>query len=609
MEEEEKPKRLKINKKEVGLRYLGDGLYEPNNLDVFEKIFHKVYVPNNEPFFKTRSFPEEEPQKYHKIESFCFVVTENIKEEAELLLRSLREFHDQPVYVICDEVSRKHIAVQGLSKGVLFKKEAEQEELNKINEKIFKGHGCIANNVHSAPCILKKMDVMDFALQHHDNTFFLDADIIVLDNLQEYFTCSLVLSPHYFPKTGLHKAFEYGFYNAGYIFCAEKGFPRFWKHMYLNDSTFFEQECMNRIPDHYKIQTFGEEHNVGLWRGEDSPEKAKSTHAHITTGVDKNRSSSFVALNEKVKDYTFFQSEKYRPNIHDYVKKYHNPNAKKKLAFIHFGKTGGVYVNHYLREYVMPTARHYNSWWNMKTGERHLNRDWSKGELLRIAGKKVNTALAHNHHINWCEKTIKAFKDNGWLTFMFLRNPKDLMCSLFFWSRKQRGKWRPALPLKRPYVGFGAKKTPEEITEKDREIIEGIKSGLSYADKIFKDKHVKIANPLSGILVNMSGQDDPHKVTLDDFIKFIVTSEGAQHLWVLPDYIDEIDYVAEFNDKNFGDFLNKYFSHDYVPRKKRNVSKNKGYKYYCDNGDIPIETQELIESHPEYKKYSKYLNT
>ena len=83
----------------------------------------------------------------------------------------------------------------------------------------------------------------------------------------------------------------------------------------------------------------------------------------------------------------------------------------------------------------------------------------------------------------------------------------------------------------------------------------------------------------------------------------------SNNLWKIPDYIDEINYVAEFNDKNFGDFLFKYFSHNYKPRGKRNVSANKGYKYYFDNGEISIETQELIESHPEYLKYSKYITT
>ena len=93
--------RLKINNEEIGLRHLGDGLYEPKNASVFKKVVEGNYKPpNNFRFLKLSPLSKKEPKKYHKIESFCFVSTENIKEEAELLLRSLREFHDQPVYVI-----------------------------------------------------------------------------------------------------------------------------------------------------------------------------------------------------------------------------------------------------------------------------------------------------------------------------------------------------------------------------------------------------------------------------------------------------------------------------------------------------------------------------
>ena len=106
----------------------------------------------------------------------------------------------------------------------------------------------------------------------------------------------------------------------------------------------------------------------------------------------------------------------------------------------------------------------------------------------------------------------------------------------------------------------------------------------------------------------MSGQDDPHNVLIDDFFKFFISNEGAQKLWVLPDYVDDVEYVSEFNDKNFGDFLLKYFRHNYSPQEKRNTSQSKGYEYYLNNGDISEETNELIDNHPEYIKYSKYMN-
>ena len=193
------------------------------------------------------------------------------------------------MYVICDQASIDFLEKEGFKDGSLIYKIISKSHLTKINDDIFKDHPCIANNIHRPAEILTKMDAMNFALKHHDNTFFLDADIIILDNLQEYFTCKVILSPHYYPKSLIYNGFENGFYNAGYVFCASKGFPNYWKHIYLNDSIFFEQECMNRIPDNITIQTFSKEHNVGFWRRSQIPEKIKSLHFHITSGVDRNR--------------------------------------------------------------------------------------------------------------------------------------------------------------------------------------------------------------------------------------------------------------------------------------------------------------------------------
>ena len=143
--------------------------------------------------------------------------------------------------------------------------------------------------------------------------------------MQEYFQAPVILSPHYYPRGKEHKGFEFGFYNAGYLFCASKGFPRFWKHTYLTDSIFFEQECMNRIFEHYNIQTFSEDHNVGFWRGNKLPQKAKSIHAHVTSGVDKNRNQDIIDKNTEIKNYALEQA-KDKPLINSFIRKYYNPN-------------------------------------------------------------------------------------------------------------------------------------------------------------------------------------------------------------------------------------------------------------------------------------------
>jgi hypothetical protein len=208
--------RLKLNDKEIGLRDLGDNLFEPKNISILQGVLEDRINLNYKPkkFWLENLPPKHEPQKYHKIQSFCFVVTDNLKDEAEVLLKTLRLFHDEPVYIICDKASKIFLNKMKAINNVEFKTSAEKEHLDDIQKKVFDGHSCIANDIHNAPSILKKMEVMDFALKHHDNTFFLDTDIIVLDNLQEYFTAEIVLSPHYYPTENQHKGFEFGFYNA-----------------------------------------------------------------------------------------------------------------------------------------------------------------------------------------------------------------------------------------------------------------------------------------------------------------------------------------------------------------------------------------------------------
>ncbi len=536
--------RLKVNGKEVGLRDLGDGLFEPKNFTVLREVFGGYHNPKGKSGFFVENLPPiEEPKEYHKIQSFCFVVTENIKREGAMMLKSLRKFHSQPVYIICDFVSKRFLAQEGLKDDTVFCKLTSKEELEKINQEVFKDHKCIANNIHRPAEILRKMDVMEMALRHHDNTFFLDADIIVLENLQEYFSAKIVLSPHFYPKQYASHGFENGFYNAGYVFCASKGFPKFWKHIYLNDSIFFEQECMNRIPDRQIIQTFSREHNVGFWRRGEVPKHVKSLHFHITDGVDKNRCDSLKKMNQDIKSFGVnLLKEKHR-DLYNYYLRMTSP---KKIAFIHFGKAAGVFVNEYMKQKCAKNYDKYMSHHENLNPFKISNRDWKKDELLEIAETEKEYAYVTNHHINWDLETIKKFKENGWFTFMFLRRPEEVLCSLFHYSKETK---------------------------------------LTIRGEGLDPNNLKEMFEFS--LVNL----DP------DFSK----------LWKAPDYIDELDYVAEFNDKNFSDFLLKYFGEIYEPTKPSNVSGNKGFKYYRESGDISDETANRFFEQPEYERYLRYL--
>ena len=533
--------RLKIKDKELGLRDLGDNLFEPKNVSLLEDILNQQEViKNKNNFFTQRNIPLKEPKKYHKIQSFCFVVTENIKEEGAMMLKSLRKFHSQPVYVICDQASIDFLEKEGLKDDSLIYEIISKSDLTKINDDIFKDHPCIANNIHRPAEILTKMDAMNFALKHHDNTFFLDADIIILDNLQEYFTCKVILSPHYYPKSFICNGFENGFYNAGYVFCASKGFPNYWKHIYLNDSIFFEQECMNRIPDNIKIQTFSKEHNVGFWRRSQIPEKIKSLHFHITSGADRNRGKALKQLNTNIKTVGVDLLKKDHPDLYEYYIKLTVP---KKVAFVHFGKAAGVYINQYLKNNCLKDYKKYFSWHENQNPQGISGRDWTKEELLEIAEKAPDYSFVTNHHIFWDTETIEKFKDNDWFLFTFLRRPEELLCSLHHWA---------------------------------------------------KEKNIKLS-------------DLPDAKNLEQTFRYALNDDSFSKLWRVPDYIDLLDYTAEFNDENFGDFLLETFGKNYIPQDKLNISQNKGFVHYRENGEISDKTAWELLHHPEYEKYLTYL--
>lgn len=592
---------LNISGHEVGLRSIGENKYEPKNKSIIRAILEKNYThPQLEKLNNTTSSSRHIRNKYpevlinmllrdmrpliesdgrpvHKIKSFSFVCTAEVVREASILIKSLRMFHDQPIYITCDEESKTYLKEEEFG-NLDFDLTANKEDLAKIKDEFFKNKFKELNTFHKAECIYKKMGCMERAIKKYENTLFLDADIIVIDSLQEDFTRDLALSPHYHPPWKSHMSAYCGIFNAGYVFCCDEKFPQLWRDLYLNDSSFYEQECMNYFCEYYSIDIFPESHNVGFWRDEspsvkykldinfpkDGPRKPKSFHVHILNEMDfKNNyvvKEKNAEMSKLVMNYLYKNGHK---ELYDYIKT--KKTYTRKTAFIHFGKCAGVYVNKYMRHNVLQEATELNSWSEFNPLKQQLHRDWTEEELVGIAKDQLfqdtnPIRLAHNHHINWTEKAVTEFKNNNWFTFTFIRNPKDLICSLYFY----------------------AKKCAENM-------------GLEE-------------NPLAGAIFKLSHQIDPSQICLQDFFFFCLTDKGTRRLWTLPSWIDQLDYVAEFNDKNFKYFLKKYYSHNYIPEDRVNTSQNKGFDYYLKMGEISPEVEEKMENDPEYKRYLRYLD-
>lgn len=295
---------------------------------------------------------QESVIEHREIQSFCFVTTKEMKEEAAVLLKSLRQFHQQPVYIFCDKETKSFLSCLELDlKSVFFRIELEEKDLLDIKKKhVFQKK----NEFHRPECILKKMECMNFALQNHDNTFFLDGDVIVIDSLQENFDKKIFLSPHYH-KIGTPSndgAINTGFFNAGYIFCADANFPDFWREAYLTDSDFYEQECMNRICEKFDIGLFSRLHNVGFWRDSFGlDQNTKSFHAHIADNSNLNKSPSLkkmnISLKRKIMQFLKESQKKEHKIILNFIEKMENSwgGVQESFEFKESNPKGKINLN------------------------------------------------------------------------------------------------------------------------------------------------------------------------------------------------------------------------------------------------------------------------
>ena len=223
----------------------------------------------------------------------------------------------------------------------------------------------------------------------------------------------------------------------------------------------------------------------------------------------------------------------------------------KDLAFVHFGKAGGQYVSKYILRNFGKGHVALNSF------TAGLNRDWSKAELEVIASKvfhKENNYFVTNHHLNFGPRLIQIFNDFGWGTFCFVRDPRDVIVSLYFYGKKL------------------------------------IKQG--------KDCAGSPCHP-AGVLAGHLPKDsylppDVMKISLNEFCHQMIKRPELNRFWFIPEWLSGVDFIAPINDSNLSRFFGEKFDHEYKPSKRVNVSGSKGYAAYCKNGEISKEVSEEI---------------
>jgi len=105
---------------------------------------------------------------------------------------------------------------------------------------------------------------------------------------------------------------------------------------------------------------------------------------------------------------------------------------RSKIIFIHIPRTGGSFICKCVYDHV--PIPHHNSWQSMQ-------RDWTEQELIKLSDEE---GFVHNHSLGWPEDVFRLYKRKGWSSFCVLRNPKDQLCSEYFFLKKYGDKYKKA---------------------------------------------------------------------------------------------------------------------------------------------------------------------
>lgn len=155
--------------------------------------------------------------------------------------------------------------------------------------------------------------------------------------------------------------------------------------------------------------------------------------------------------------------------------------------------------------------------------------------------------------INRIRESIKRFRKHGYVPLTFVRDPRDALCSLYFyfWERVHPGWKNNAAKLQR-----------------------------------WKNRH-------TGLL------DYPR---LNDFL-MNVNIRFVPHWWEDYDFVGVVDESGD----DFNRFFTKYGLDGVDMEKKVGKSKNRGYHVLCEQGIIKRETQDFLESSEDFKVFQDLL--
>ena len=336
----------------------------------------------------------------HTVKSFCCVGTHEVKKEIALLIYSIRCFHSEPIYVICDDETKRYIKYKFDCSHIFFDVSANKNQLDHLKTKHKKQFKILDNNLHRLDCILLKMRAIEIALKNQQNTLFVDSDIIFSAKVDCGLYSDIVLSPHYRAQ-----ASQCGIYNAGYIFVADKHLPDTWRDLFLNESNYCEQECMTKFNNIFNTDIFDERHNVGFWRPlTERCSDVVSFHSHLFGQPGDRQDPTLGKQQLHAQSVTDYFNKSSISEHEDILQTINNLRDENEDAEIKLVEVEGKYLT--------------TSWAHSYMGTPIMSND--KGKL-----KLIDPTVFQSHRSGWSyaiESLVPLHNDTGTLFDGFLEN-------------------------------------------------------------------------------------------------------------------------------------------------------------------------------------------
>jgi len=316
--------------------------------------------------------------------SFCSLATYTCHHELFGLLLSLSLYHPgEKVHCLVDSKTKQTIDESTPKINLDIKWHVKLDKYFGMNRRQMEQKGIWSEFQ------MMKAEVINLALKEDPDTLFLDADMVILDTIDDIDKSKqLGLSPHYIRKRDTDL---YGYYNGGMLWTNQKTLKDDWIK-FTKTSRYFDQASIEDLANKYSFFVFGENYNFSWWRVAQSDIPPQSIISNIS-----------------IKD-----------------KKLHYKNQPMKIIHTHFHEKSNLTIRRFnqlmvnlltnIKDYktLMIISRMINKKWIIQLPKQPMGGKWVHSNdsfrelviLLRNKNKDVDVELSETSGHVWIKPSI-----------------------------------------------------------------------------------------------------------------------------------------------------------------------------------------------------------